>query len=270
MTDTSRTSTCQEIAKTFAPVVWLHKDDLFRPSSVQWYLERASLEYNNKKTKIEEGKITAVALISQHEGRDESDFFKTPNRKNQKFNLKIRNVPEIMNGDLSTATCYVHIRDKSDFDIQYWFFYPYNGALGPNSGAHEADWEHITIRFRMANPTVKGDIKEVYFSRHNETIWIKNEKDKIEFEGNRPVIFSARHSHANYSTPYQHGGWGGTDKANRDVKWETWKIGGGLEFLEDNPSVDSDHSWNRFNGNWGGSNSMVSTPGIREEHGWDG
>ncbi len=261
----------QEIAKTFAPVVWLHKDDEYRPSSVDWYLARASLEYNNNKKKIiEEGKVTAAALISQTVGSDHSDFAKQPNNRNQKFNLKITNdkdlkagQPSIMKGDLGSAACYVHIRPN--LEIQYWFFYPYNGAI-LGTGAHEGDWEHITIRLaNLADPKTKSDIKEIFFSRHNEKVWIKNEKDKIEFEGNRPVIFSARHSHANYSTPYQHGNWD-RDQANRDVKWETWSR---LEFLEDNPANELRHLWNRFNGNWGGSKSMVSTPGIRGKDGWD-
>jgi VPS62-like protein len=274
MTEPSRTSPpresqLREIAETFAPVVWLHKDDEYRPSSVDWYLARASLEYNNKRTIIEEGKITGAALISQTVESDHSDFAKAPYNRNQKFNLKIKNEPSIMKGDLNTARCYVHIRPNSgNLDIQYWFFYPYNGALA-GSGAHEADWEHITIRFRTSNPQDKNDIEQVYFSRHSSTIWIKNENRKIEFEDKRPVIFSARHSHANYSTPEQHGGLGFTDKANRDVRWETWTQGGGLDFLEDNPANELRHLWNRFNGNWGGSKSMVSTPGIRGKHGWD-
>jgi len=53
------------------------------------------------------------------------------------------------------------------------------------------------------------------------------------------------------------------------VRWETWTQGGGLDFLEDNPANELRHLWNRFNGNWGGSKSMVSTPGIRLNKGWD-
>ena len=67
-----------------------------------------------------------------------------------------------------------------------------------------------------------------------ETVWIKNEEKKIEFEGNRPVIFSAFHTHANYSTPYQ----GAIDECNRGLRWETWSIGGRLEFLEDYPPAE--------------------------------
>lgn len=61
MTDPSRNfseassseATRKEIAKALAPVVWLHKDNDYRPSSVDWYLARASLEYSNNKNKIE-------------------------------------------------------------------------------------------------------------------------------------------------------------------------------------------------------------------------
>jgi len=97
MTEPSR------IAETFAPVVWLHKDDEYRPSSVDWYLATASLEYNNKRTIIEEGKITGAALISQTVESDHLDVAKAPYNRNQKFNLKIKNEPSIMKGDLNTA-----------------------------------------------------------------------------------------------------------------------------------------------------------------------
>jgi Vacuolar protein sorting-associated protein 62 len=197
-----------------------------------------------------------------------------------------------MRGELASATVYVHIRpacvrkrttannQPKNLEIQYWFFYPYNGAIA-GSGAHEGDWEHITIQFNgvaaltdkgdIAAPKTKGDIAQIFFSRHTETVWIANEKDKIEFEGNRPVIFSARHTHANYSTPYE----GPIDKAHRGERWETWVGFKPLELLEDNPAAEVEergfvrHPWNRFNGNWGGSKSMVSTPGIRGMHGWD-
>ena len=61
----SSEATRKEIAKAFAPVVWLHKDDEYRPSSVDWYLARASLEYNNKKKKILEEKNVSAELQSQ-------------------------------------------------------------------------------------------------------------------------------------------------------------------------------------------------------------
>jgi Vacuolar protein sorting-associated protein 62 len=33
-------------------------------------------------------------------------------------------------------------------DIQYWFFYPYNGPFPvlPWFGNQEGDWEHVTVR----------------------------------------------------------------------------------------------------------------------------
>ena len=161
-----------------------------------------------------------------------------------------------------------------DLEIQYLVFLPLQWGARWGQGPMKETGNILRSDFGGTTPQLRVISKKYTFLVIMRRIWITNEKDKdgkdkIEFEGDRPVIFSARHSHANYSTPYQHGGWGGTDKANRDVKWETWKIGGGLEFLEDNPASEVDHLWNRFNGNWGGSKSMVSTPGIRGIHGWD-
>jgi Vacuolar protein sorting-associated protein 62 len=279
----------KRIAERFAPIVFLHYQDVFRPSSVGWYLKRASLEYKNNKNKVlEKGQVTAQKLIDYQREKDYSDFTKGPINSHPPFNLKIENTTEIMNGDLATAECYVHIRkERKDntnlLEAQYWFFYPYNGKMSGSVAiaAHEGDWECIAIRFDVpfdegTNPTSKTEpkskdnIQKVYFSQHGRTFGENNKNANIAFVGDRPVIFSAWHSHANYAKPGHYSG--DNDYCDFGPSWETWRHGG-LKFLKHDPAEENDASkdnlWNRFNGNWGGSSTMVKTPGIRGEHGWD-
>lgn len=138
----------------FAPEVRLYPNEEFRPSSVPWYLSRVLMRRHREawpnKPILNKGDVTLSALITQEDegqhsgaGPNTSDFFlQIPNDNDEKTTRK---------GDLNSSRCYVHFRRAPggdwDYDIQYWFFYPYNGDITPVlSPAHEGDWEHITVR----------------------------------------------------------------------------------------------------------------------------
>jgi hypothetical protein len=123
-------------------------------------------------------------------------------------------------GDLSSAKMYVHIRrspnDLLFVDIQYWFFYPYNGAvpIQPWKGNHEGDWEHITVRVSnwwqgLNQLAVDG----IFFAAHGyeEGRWITKCSDSPEkghysyVPGTRhPIVYSAYNTHASYESPGIH------------------------------------------------------------------
>src|SRR5699024_4779115 len=103
-------------------------------------------------------------------------------------------------GNLASAKTYVHVRAPADgsrgLDIQYWFFFPYSGPLidGPAGGAHEGDWEHITVRLDASWQT----IREVYFAAHNsEGRWVMPEELDL-YARTHPVVYTARYGHASY------------------------------------------------------------------------
>jgi Vacuolar protein sorting-associated protein 62 len=122
----------------------------------------------------------------------------------------------VYNGSMEGAPYYVRIRkvDKAEHDnddvveIQYWFFYPYNGAVMKLFGAHEGDWEHVKVRVDVSSRR----ILKIYFAAHGsaEGRWVSAstktpypDRDtymlRTDEQGNdRPVVFSAWHTHASY------------------------------------------------------------------------
>ncbi len=112
-----------------------------------------------------------------------------------------------------TAPIHVHIRNAAggaveagELDLQYWFFYPYNGTvdidlfghyINTGLGAHQGDWEHVTVRLAAgwrSTPTIKA----VYYAAHaNEGSW----QTAPPMNGDtHPVAYSAWDSHASYPT----------------------------------------------------------------------
>lgn len=81
-------------------------------------------------------------------------------------------------------------------DAFWFFFYSFNlgnSVFNVRFGNHVGDWEHNAIRFHHGKP------KAVFFSEHN--FGSAYSYDAVEKIGKRPVIYSARGTHAMYSTP---------------------------------------------------------------------
>jgi len=174
-------SDTKALAQKFAPIVYIHSKDDSRPSSVDWYLKRVRLCFkNDDDVVLKEGEITFNNLVEQNrEGISsaarefDSDEFIWYLRITDS---KVRQGEEIKDGKVQ-ASCYVHVRrakNSEDIDIQYWFFYPYNGdtATIGSTGTHDADWEHITVRLDSSG----RNIKAVCYAGYGENEWCENDE----------------------------------------------------------------------------------------------
>ena len=142
---------------------------------------------------------------------------------------------------------------KSEADgywwLQYWFFYFYNdynlaGEIGGEiggAGLHEGDWELVQLQLDESN-----EPQLAVYSQHKhagQRPWIKVEKD-----GDRPVVYPARGSHANYFArskliPYWTGFW--FDRADG----KGWSPDIALNVVEDG---DPGYAWLlKWPGYWG-------------------
>jgi hypothetical protein len=133
--------------------------------------------------------------------------------------------------------------------LQYWFFYFYNdynlageigGGIG-GAGLHEGDWEMIQLQLDAG-----GDPQLAVYSQHKhagQRPW-----GKVEKQGDRPIVYPARGSHANYFArsklkPYWTGVW--FDHANG----KGWSPDISLNVVEDG---DAQYDWLlRWPGYWG-------------------
>lgn len=186
----------QNLAKKYAPIVYLHSQDKYKPSSVSWFVNKCHL-VNQETTALKEVTIKDLQCHNHEHTHlflaDESGRY----------------------GCIATAEVYVHLRkapnrinEKNNlYDLQYWFFFPYNGGvyLNDKKGFHEGDWEHVTVRLYniFENPMVH----KVFYSAHGKGKWLvpqvdyKPKRSVATLKNNcRPIVFAAHHSHAFYET----------------------------------------------------------------------
>src|SRR5215203_480308 len=93
--------------------------------------------------------------------------------------------------------------DSSQLWLQYWLWYLYNDYnLAFNAGLHEGDWELVQLGMDGEQPEV------VVYAQHDQAErrgWGEVRKT----DDGRPIVFSARGSHASYFEPglYETEGW---------------------------------------------------------------
>jgi len=199
----------------FAPKVRLHPDDPNRPSSVEWYLERTRLRrwrglFRRDEVLLPVGRVTPEKLGDYGNGRlGETDLYLDIPRGTNHQNTRHGFRPN--RGRLS-APCYVNARsapgDSSAFDLQYWFFYPFNGREGRHI-THEGDWEHVTVR---VTNTSEPRLISAYLSAHGQDNggWAFPDAEteigpSLQLTpGGNPIAYSALGSHASYTSAGVH------------------------------------------------------------------
>ncbi len=182
----------------YAPILHLHPDEAYLPTSVEYFAQNASvLEKATGTTK------TPADLNALPQGEANKD----------KFQLILNNT-NARSGDFNQAKSYVHAKlvDELYTDIQFWFFYAYNGhgtfrlktlAFGQTLwasntsaepiGEHEGDWEHVTIRISNFSHQPEA----MYLSQHGGGVW--KSWSELSFSGTQPNIYSSINGHASYS-----------------------------------------------------------------------
>lgn len=179
-----------QIIAQVAPRVYLHPSDEYGPSSVEWFLQRATLKKNNGQS----SRADSAPLPAG--GSDDGVYW-------------LETDSSARGGSLASAVAYVNAKFQDGWlDLQFWFFYPYNGAgsaevtvvdiektikLDP-MGQHGGDWEHVTCRVDPAS----GEVRALYLAQHSGGIWLSRGDIPRDSDG-RIMVYSSRHGHASYS-----------------------------------------------------------------------
>jgi len=116
---------------------------------------------------------------------------------------------DLRSGHLQRAKVYVVVSQPEDgfLDLDFWFFYPYNGALKARVnalgnalvsldpvGRHSGDWEHVIVR--LADTSGTWTLQAVYLSEHSGGTWVP--ASALTLDGSRPIVYAAKDSHAFY------------------------------------------------------------------------
>lgn len=192
----------QKAVETFLPVMYLESTDPYRPLNFDAYVAEAALK-NSK---------TGVVVAGQLSGTQFTDLlFDQPQLCNEEYSLFL---PQGMASscikdwnptaeELKEVPLYVHTWQPSNdlLYVSYTHLYAYNGpthVMGVDVGAHYADLEHTTVEVTLT-PAGEMNLNRMYFSKHNGGNWVSS--PFVLRQGTRPVVFSAKCSHASYEYP---------------------------------------------------------------------
>jgi Vacuolar protein sorting-associated protein 62 len=297
------------IAQQLAPIVHLHPNELHFPCSVDWYLQRCYLvsSPSDDAPKVNLTVAPALALTSQMSVAragplDQFDFngyrsltFGSAANTDRYFLWPMEAAPgqgrtsdwrnssklwdyqrETTYGFRSnpgTAPCYCNIVSNADrtlHRITYYFFYGYNGGLGPTTkwdgeplglqcgyGAHFGDWERMTVIVQTSSGSNNIQIRAILGEQHGDEVAFDH-PDTIASPDQfaRINVYSAWHSHATYPNAGTHR-WGVDFTSDDGAAWDTRQNLTAICRLGGKPVVQSGQSftdrpiWVYFNGDWG-------------------
>ncbi|ROV90103.1 hypothetical protein VMCG_09786 [Cytospora schulzeri] len=218
------TSSLSEINRTvpdyvtrYAPLVWLHSEDPFRPSDILQHVRHTTpMVQMEPIARLPELDLDNLALLNER-FEDDGQVALTAKDDITKLPAWLFGETPDESGKIPTAVpCVVILveseKDSSHTDAFYFYFYSYNrGAnvtqtLPPIKGLledsdmdhkmhfedHVGDWEHNMIRFHKGKPT------GIYYSQHEGGSAYNWDDTALSIENARPVVYSAYGSHANY------------------------------------------------------------------------
>jgi LPXTG-site transpeptidase (sortase) family protein len=221
------------LINTFAPIVWLHSEDPYRPAGVEWLFQRsdAPLKFHfgiwpafcdkddfygltTLNSPIGDG-INLLGIKTQFEWYSEGAGCMVLPESSDLSGVSMHYAIDMepvagfhwvyLGDDPSSAPFYATVARgvfPNTFSISYWFFYPYNGCgydqamVEYCNWVHEGDWEHIVVWVHTddGGATYQPLLVDYYY--HGELdryLW-----SDITALGNRPVVFSAKQTHASY------------------------------------------------------------------------
>lgn len=280
----------------YAPRVYLHPDEQYRPSSFDWYLERADLLWARDAlspcppTFVASAPLDAYSLGSGgYWARSTRNVAGDPLLVCEENGDVYRTNQSTYPGDSSSAVTDDHGEgfyldvptsayegdDPSNAPVYYeyvagryivyWFFYPYNDfADGGIAGLHESDLEHIAVRL-----SDQGAMDRLAYWQHECGPVQKARPTKTDpwgddsgLDGTHPIVYSGLGSHASlWTRSKEHIGL--NKCALRDLGglgrgkvWKTWAAGGMLDLK------DGSLPWVGYRGAWGGFGDGTLGPGV--------
>jgi hypothetical protein len=239
-----------EMARRYAPRVWLSDGESYLPSSVDFFLPN----------------VTDQVSGGQH-------YYVT----NQALGCPSCTDPTFLDGqrpDQVDVPVYAEIVNRTQggqptniTDVVYFMFYPYNngkrvcmgyyssffgGCIGGYSsfGNHVGDWEHVTVRF------VDGRPAQVALSQHDGGQILDYGSSLLPLFNGRPVVFAAEGSHGLYPDARSHvyknldNGDYLSDDTSYGIAWDTWRA---PVVFPSQPlgSYTGSLSWLNYDGRWG-------------------
>ncbi|MCJ1368335.1 hypothetical protein MMC16_007477 [Acarospora aff. strigata] len=180
-----------------APLIWLQSQDPYFPSDIGAQLSHTKPEINYTPVNGAPDPLTLDNLDSLNSLGGASIYLSSVDDITKPpawFKGVAPDASGKTNGAVTSAVV-VNDRGAGNVDVFYFYFYAYNQGntvFGQEFGDHVGDWEHNMIRFKDGFP------QTVWYSQHGNGQAFTYAC--LEKNGQRPVGYSAKGSHATYAT----------------------------------------------------------------------
>ncbi|KAK9457765.1 hypothetical protein V1511DRAFT_490776 [Dipodascopsis uninucleata] len=257
----------------YAPTVHLYSEEVYLPCDYRKFVNHMHPVLSGKN--ITDAVHTPLTIQDVGKLPIDRDIFLTANTDfdvDPDWITGVHNKPDLETGR-SPAPAILIVIDKGGGWVDSFWFYFYAFNLGPfvmgsgPFGNHIGDWEHSVLRFHNGEP------HSLWMSAHSGgSGFTFKALEKLESNPERPVIFSARGTHANYGTAGQHSrdlpfrmlG----DFTDRGMLWDPAKnfVGytyDGTHVYGANGLSPADSAWLYYSGHWGDKTLDPSDPRQR-------
>ncbi|TFA97889.1 Putative vacuolar protein sorting-associated protein TDA6 [Trichoderma ghanense] len=206
-----------EYVTRYAPLVWLHSDDPFRPADLLQHIRHTTPTINQTAIPdLPELDLDNLAILNDIGG---GKVALTSNDDITTLPAWLYGSSPDDSGRIANATpCVVILVEHNarNVDAFYFYFYSYDRGAnitqvlqplnrliedtehGMHFGDHVGDWEHNMVRFRDGKPI------GIWYSQHVSGAAYAWDHKALLMKDERPLVFSAYGSHANYVSPGDH------------------------------------------------------------------
>jgi len=187
-----------ELAQRYAPVLYFHPAEIFRPQPVEVIVGQARLRQSRRLWFDVNFLLSLDALDLLDLESDESHFLDVwygddGSSAYTNYSAHQAYYEEVLSPEVGgpPAAAYAHVvrdEDPDHITIQYWMLYFYNDWFNK----HEGDWEMVQVML-----TAEGEPEWVVLSQHHGGTRRAWANAPVE-DGTHPVAYVALGSHANY------------------------------------------------------------------------
>ncbi len=187
----------QELVDRYAPVLYFHQDEIFRPQTVDVMLDTARLRQSRGTLPDVNvlSNVSATALAAYKDVSYYLDVWLGDTGSSDARNYSalrdyyLAKLSPLAGGPrIVTYARVATDDDQTPVAIQYWFFYFYNDWFNK----HEGDWEMIQVNLDRA-----GQPEWAIYSQHHGGTRRAWREVPLE-AGTHPAVFVSLGSHANY------------------------------------------------------------------------
>ncbi len=194
----------QQLAEKFAPVLWLHPDEVYEPKEVGILINHAFVRNSSSDEVInlrDYPKDQRPEVLSSIRGTDWYLDFNGFSLEDGADSYKKAYQNVLAKGYKTTIYARV-LQENGKTVVQYWLFYFFNDWT---MNEHEGDWEQITLVFGESDlQSAYNSVPEIAaYSQHINILRATTGGTKRKWEdvyklNGHPCVYVAKGSHANY------------------------------------------------------------------------